>query len=94
MFDYMCVAIFLMDIGVQLRTGFLDNGLLVFNTKKLLKNYIFSKCFLLDLCSLFPGDLVYFLLSGSHSGTNSQPLCFAARFLKVYRAKKFYRWAL
>ncbi|XP_015910032.2 cyclic nucleotide-gated channel alpha-3 [Parasteatoda tepidariorum] len=57
--DYLCDTIYLMDIIVHCRTGYLEQGLLVRDRKKLLKNYTSSLPFKLDLISVIPTDLLY-----------------------------------
>ncbi|XP_035701057.1 uncharacterized protein LOC110861989 isoform X3 [Folsomia candida] len=75
--------IFLLDVAVQFRTGYLEQGLMVYQTKKLAKHYVGSKPFYLDLFSLLPTDLfqLYF-------GVN--PMFRFPRFLKVYRIYNYY----
>lgn len=50
--------VFLMDVGVQLRTGYLEQGLMVYDFKKLAGHYLSSRAFLLDLGALCPLDLL------------------------------------
>ncbi|XP_033631451.1 cyclic nucleotide-gated cation channel alpha-3-like [Asterias rubens] len=57
--DYMCDIVYIMDIGVQFRTGYLEQGLLVRDTKKLRKCYMKSWMFKLDVLSMLPLDLFY-----------------------------------
>lgn len=54
--------VFLLDIAVQFRTGYLEQGLMVYQTRKLAAHYVGSKPFYLDLFSLLPTDLfqIYF----------------------------------
>lgn len=85
MLDYLSDFLYAVDILVQLRTGFLENGMLVCQTMKLVKNYVFSKRFFLDILCLAPVDLAY-LTTGK-----MLPVYRAPRFLKAYRAKQFYR---
>uniref|UniRef100_H2Z7H8 Cyclic nucleotide-binding domain-containing protein n=1 Tax=Ciona savignyi TaxID=51511 RepID=H2Z7H8_CIOSA len=85
--DYSCDLIYLLDILVSTRTGYLDSGLLVFDSKQLARHYFWSKYFLIDVICLLPLDLVYFTIGTFH------PLMRFPRFLKLYRAKQFYRKA-
>ncbi|XP_018359065.1 PREDICTED: cyclic nucleotide-gated cation channel alpha-3-like [Trachymyrmex cornetzi] len=75
--------IFVMDILVQFRTGYLEQGLIVCSTKKLAAHYFKSKFFFLDLFALFPLDLMQMIL-----GTN--PILRVMRFIKIYRVHTFY----
>ncbi|XP_078259100.1 cyclic nucleotide-gated channel cone photoreceptor subunit alpha [Rhinoraja longicauda] len=60
--DYVSDAIYIMDSLVRVRTGFLEQGLLVKDGKKLRDNYTKMPQFKLDVLSLLPTDLAYFSL--------------------------------
>ncbi|CAH1184274.1 unnamed protein product [Phyllotreta striolata] len=81
--DSMSDLVFILDLAVQLRTGYLEQGLMVYDSKKLSCHYLRSRAFLLDLAALCPLDLLQFRL-GWH------PLLRCPRFLKVYRAVNYY----
>ncbi|ELU09319.1 hypothetical protein CAPTEDRAFT_72022, partial [Capitella teleta] len=74
--------LYLLDIAVQFRTGYLEKGLIVYNSKKLARHYMNSRYFALDLISLVPLDPVQFII-GIH------PLIRFPRFIKVYRTYRF-----
>ncbi|XP_075984236.1 cyclic nucleotide-gated ion channel-like isoform X3 [Anticarsia gemmatalis] len=76
-------VVFALDLVVQLRTGYLEQGLMVYDSKKLAKHYLTSRPFLLDIASLTPLDLIQLKI-----GTN--PIIRFPRFLKVYRAVSCY----
>ncbi|XP_045503712.1 uncharacterized protein LOC123700519 isoform X2 [Colias croceus] len=75
--------VFALDLVVQLRTGYLEQGLMVYDSKKLAKHYLTSRSFLLDIAALTPLDLLQLKI-----GTN--PIIRFPRFLKVYRAVSCY----
>ncbi|XP_055295975.1 uncharacterized protein LOC129565282 isoform X3 [Sitodiplosis mosellana] len=81
--DCITDIIFILDIVVQLRTGYLEQGLMVYDDKKLALHYMRSRKFLFDLAALIPLDLLQIRLG-------TQPLLRFPRFLKVYRSVKFY----
>ncbi|XP_039268669.2 uncharacterized protein LOC120343530 isoform X2 [Styela clava] len=85
--DYFFDFIYVLDIFVRIRTGYLENGLLVYESGKLAKNYVLSRWFAVDLLSLAPTD-IYFLTSGV-----VQPLLRFPRFFKIHRTKAFARRA-
>ena len=58
--DAFADVIYLLDILVQFRTGFLKDGLLVSKQKQLAQHYIKSKYFYIDVASLIPLDFLYF----------------------------------
>lgn len=75
--------VFFMDVIIQFRTGYLEQGLMVYNTKKLASHYVQSKAFILDLLALLPTDLLQF-------NFGSNPLLRFPRFLKIYRVYHYY----
>uniref|UniRef100_A0A1A9ZSE7 Ion transport domain-containing protein n=1 Tax=Glossina pallidipes TaxID=7398 RepID=A0A1A9ZSE7_GLOPL len=68
--------VFIFDILVQLRTGYLEQGLMVYDDKKLACHYIRSRDFILDLMTLIPLDLLQIKMG-------AQPLLRFTRFFKV-----------
>ncbi|XP_069945970.1 uncharacterized protein [Cherax quadricarinatus] len=81
--DGLTDMIFLLDILVQFRTGYLEQGLIVYDFKKLANHYMHSRSFMLDLVSLFPLDFLQFVI-GTH------PIIRFPRFIKVYRVYNYY----
>ncbi|XP_046821902.1 uncharacterized protein LOC124425514 isoform X3 [Vespa crabro] len=75
--------VFFLDVVVQFRTGYLEQGLMVYNNKKLAGHYLKSKCFILDLLALLPLDLLQVNLG-------SNPMLRFPRFLKIYRVYNYY----
>ena len=77
-------VVFLCDIIVQFRTGYLEQGLMVYNSKKLAGHYLKSNSFVLDVLALLPLDLLQFNLG-------IQPLLRFPRFLKVSTSSQYLR---
>ncbi|XP_011692932.1 PREDICTED: uncharacterized protein LOC105452995 [Wasmannia auropunctata] len=75
--------VFFLDVVVQFRTGYLEQGLMVYNNRKLAGHYLKSKSFVLDLFALLPLDLLQVNL-----GNN--PMLRFPRFLKIYRVYNYY----
>ncbi|XP_067215296.1 uncharacterized protein Cngl isoform X2 [Linepithema humile] len=82
-FDGFTDAVFFLDVAVQFRTGYLEQGLMVYNSKKLAGHYLKSKSFVLDLLALLPLDLLQVNLG-------SNPMLRFPRFLKLYRVYNYY----
>lgn len=76
-------AVFFLDVVVQFRTGYLEQGLMVYNSRKLAGHYLKSKSFILDLFALLPLDLLQVNLG-------SNPMLRFPRFLKIYRVYNYY----
>ncbi|KAK3084244.1 hypothetical protein FSP39_010629 [Pinctada imbricata] len=81
-FDVLCDTIFICDIIVQFRTGYLDQGIMVYDSKRLAKKYMSTKMIYLDTICLLPLDFLQFAI-GIH------PMLRFPRFLKVYRTFTF-----
>ena len=77
-------SIYLLDVLVQFRTGYLEQGLLVYDSKKLAINYLKSKKFLLDMFSLAPFELFQLKYN------QSLPMLRFPRFFKLYRTIELY----
>ncbi|XP_041348261.1 cyclic nucleotide-gated channel rod photoreceptor subunit alpha-like [Gigantopelta aegis] len=81
--DALCDVVYMLDIFVQFRTGYLDQGLMVYDSKKLAKQYMSNRhMFCMDVLCLLPLDLVQ-LYIGIH------PMVRFPRFIKVYRTFGF-----
>ncbi|XP_045466243.1 uncharacterized protein LOC123675051 isoform X2 [Harmonia axyridis] len=81
--DGLSDIVFVLDWFVQLRTGYLEQGLMVYDSKKLACHYLRSRAFLMDMASLCPLDWLQWKYG-------SQPLLRFPRFFKVYRAINYY----
>ncbi|XP_069604721.1 cyclic nucleotide-gated channel alpha-2 [Ranitomeya imitator] len=57
--DYVCDVIYIIDIIIRFRTGFLEQGLLVRDPKMLSDSYTGTLQFKLDVISILPTDLGY-----------------------------------
>ncbi|XP_026884820.2 cyclic nucleotide gated channel subunit alpha 2a [Electrophorus electricus] len=57
--DYLSDLVYILDTCVRLRTGFLEQGLLVKDLKKLRESYVRTPQFKIDLLSILPTDLAY-----------------------------------
>ncbi|KYM93780.1 Cyclic nucleotide-gated olfactory channel [Cyphomyrmex costatus] len=83
MLDYFSDVVFIMDVIVQFRTGYLEQGLMVYDGWKLVGHYLFSKFFFLDIFALTP-------LSVFGLDVSNNPILRFPRFLKIYRLYYFY----
>ncbi|CAF0914901.1 unnamed protein product [Rotaria sp. Silwood1] len=81
--DYLADAMYLVDIAIQFRTGYLEQGLLVYDHYKLAMNYVHSSRFIFDIVSLAPLDLLQIKFG-------TIPILRFPRFFKVYRTFQLY----
>lgn len=83
--DYVFDFVYLCDMGVQLRTGYLEQGLLVTDWVKLRNHYLKSKTFIFDFLSIIPFDLLYFIKS-----VGVKPIVRINRLLRTPRLLEFF----
>jgi len=74
--DLISDVVYVLDIVVQFRTGYLERGLVVYDSTKLALHYVRSRNFVLDVVSLAPLEYVLHPYIGTH------PLIRFPRFLK------------
>uniref|UniRef100_A0A3B4AQ07 Cyclic nucleotide-binding domain-containing protein n=1 Tax=Periophthalmus magnuspinnatus TaxID=409849 RepID=A0A3B4AQ07_9GOBI len=82
-FDYISDLIYYIDTFVRLRTGFLEQGLLVKDPKILKEKYIKTRQFKLDVISIIPTDIVFFYL-----GVNNPEW----RFNRLFRLSRLFEF--
>lgn len=82
--DYFSDFLYLLDMVISAKTGYLEEGLLVRDFSKLRKNYIKSTNFKTDLISIVPTDIFYIL-----TGTNAAELRFN-RIIRFNRLLEFF----
>lgn len=85
--DYCADLIYGLDMLVSARTGYLHQGILVRNYRKLAAHYLSSVAFKLDCISLLPTDLLYFFLP-SRCVNQVVPCAIIVRLNRLFR---FYR---
>ncbi|XP_038157375.1 cyclic nucleotide-gated cation channel-like [Cyprinodon tularosa] len=83
--DYICDGVYVLDIAVRLHTGFLDQGLLVKDVRRLRESYIRTLQCTLDICSILPTDLLYLI-----AGMSYTPLLRFNRLLRLPRLFEFF----
>ena len=80
--DYIADLIYVLDILFNLRTGYLDDGILQTESAKLRRHYMNSTIFYVDCLCLLPLDFLYLSF-----GFKSMLRC--SRFVKIYRFWEF-----
>ncbi|KAH0616210.1 hypothetical protein JD844_027166 [Phrynosoma platyrhinos] len=84
-FDYISDVIYVADMFVRTRTGYLEQGLLVKEEIKLKKRYKGTVQFKLDVLSVIPTDLLYFKLGLNY------PEIRINRLLRISRLFEFFQ---
>ncbi|KAK3099838.1 hypothetical protein FSP39_010536 [Pinctada imbricata] len=82
--DYLSDFMYILDMIVASRTGYLEEGLLVRDSRKLRRHYMASTFFKLDVLSILPTDVFYVI-----TGINFPEWRFN-RILKTYRLLEFF----
>ncbi|NWW27069.1 CNG3 protein, partial [Falcunculus frontatus] len=83
--DYVSDAIYVADMFVQTRTGYLEQGLLVKEERKLREKYKKSFQFKLDFLSIIPTDLLYFKLGLNYPELRINRLLRVARMFEFFQ---------
>ncbi|TGZ58473.1 hypothetical protein CRM22_009638 [Opisthorchis felineus] len=83
--DYVIDLVYLADIFVGARTGYLDQGLLVRDVMELRKAYIKRRDFIWDILAIIPTDLLYLIPSLHHYAAWVR----LNRLFKIYRFFEF-----
>ncbi|NXV50597.1 CNG3 protein, partial [Uria aalge] len=83
--DYISDAIYIADMFVRTRTGYLEQGLLVKEEQKLQEKYKTSFQFKLDFLSIIPTDLLYFKLGLNYPELRINRLLRVARMFEFFQ---------
>ncbi|NXA66872.1 CNG3 protein, partial [Mohoua ochrocephala] len=83
--DYVSDAIYVADMFVRTRTGYLEQGLLVKEEQKLREKYKKSFQFKLDFLSIIPTDLLYFKLGLNYPELRINRLLRVARMFEFFQ---------
>ncbi|KAL3972618.1 growth arrest and DNA-damage-inducible protein [Sarotherodon galilaeus] len=83
--DYTCDGVYILDIAVRLHTGFLDQGLMIKDVRRLRETYIRTSQCQFDICSILPTDLLYLIV-----GIGYTPLLRFNRLLRLPRLFEFF----
>nr|XP_009680321.1 PREDICTED: cGMP-gated cation channel alpha-1 [Struthio camelus australis] len=83
--DYVSDAIYVADMFVRTRTGYLEQGLLVKEEEKLREKYKTSFQFKLDFLSIIPTDLLYFKLGLNYPELRINRLLRVARMFEFFQ---------
>ncbi|NXD16618.1 CNG3 protein, partial [Nothocercus nigrocapillus] len=83
--DYISDVIYVADMFVRTRTGYLEQGLLVKEEEKLREKYKTSFQFKLDFLSIIPTDLLYFKLGLNYPELRINRLLRVARMFEFFQ---------
>lgn len=88
-FDYfVCDLVYLLDVMIRFNTGYMENGEICMDKLKIFKRYIKTFQFKIDVLSIFPSDLFYFLFSQERESR----LTVALRLNRLMRFGRFFEF--
>ncbi|XP_031346873.1 cyclic nucleotide-gated cation channel subunit A isoform X2 [Photinus pyralis] len=91
-FDYICDMIYVFDILVRAHEGYLEQGLMVTDAKKLRKNYLSAtNKWKVDMISLLPTDVTYCWWSPSEC-TFQVPCAVIVRLNRLVKLPRIWDW--
>ncbi|XP_064366198.1 cyclic nucleotide-gated cation channel alpha-4 [Dromaius novaehollandiae] len=82
--DYLCDALYLLDIAVRFHTGFLEEGILVRDRAQIRRRYLGSSSFAWDVASVLPTDLLYLRLGPGVPALRANRCLRAPRLLEAF----------
>ncbi|XP_068792221.1 cyclic nucleotide-gated channel alpha-4 [Struthio camelus] len=82
--DYLCDALYLLDIAVRCHTGFLEEGILVRDPAQIRRRYLGSPSFPWDVASVLPTDLLYLRLGLGAPAVRANRCLRAPRLLEAF----------
>lgn len=80
--DYLCDIIYILDVFVSSRTGFMEDGIMQKDTQKMRRHYLRTSAFYLDAVSIVPLDILYFFI-------DHEPAVRMNRLIKYHRFWRF-----
>ena len=81
--DYSCDFIYLVDMFVRMHEGYLDQGIMVNDSKMLRANYRKARISKIDLLSIFPTNIAFLIFDGS--GHEQMPCLVIVKINRVIR---------
>ncbi|CAO1302725.1 unnamed protein product [Diamesa serratosioi] len=90
--DYLCDFIYLVDTLVHAHEGYLEQGLLVRDAKKLRTNFFNRSHWRLDIISMLPTDIIYFWWRPDSCSSVRVPCAVIVRINRLLRLPRMWEW--
>ncbi|XP_070494834.1 cyclic nucleotide-gated cation channel subunit A-like isoform X2 [Chironomus tepperi] len=90
--DYLCDFIYLLDTLVHVHEGYLEQGLLVRDAKKLRQHYFSTSHWRLDVLSMLPTDFLYFWWGPNECSYDRVPCAVIVRINRLLRLPRMWEW--
>ncbi|XP_049886204.1 cyclic nucleotide-gated cation channel subunit A-like isoform X2 [Pectinophora gossypiella] len=90
--DYLCDAIYLIDTVIHVHEGYLEQGLMVKDSKMLRRHYLKSDSWRYDLISLIPTDIAYYWWRPGSCDYNRLPCPVIVRLNRLFRLPRMWEW--
>ncbi|XP_053624098.1 cyclic nucleotide-gated cation channel subunit A-like isoform X4 [Plodia interpunctella] len=90
--DYLCDTIYLIDTVVHVHEGYLEQGLMVKDSKKLRQHYLESDSWRYDVISMLPTDIAYYWWKPGSCDYNRLPCPVIVRLNRLFRMPRMWVW--
>ncbi|XP_028164639.1 cyclic nucleotide-gated cation channel subunit A-like, partial [Ostrinia furnacalis] len=90
--DYLCDAIYLIDTVIHVHEGYLEQGLMVKDSKMLRRHYLKSDSWRYDLISLLPTDIAYYWWRPGSCDSKRLPCPVIVRLNRLFRLPRMWEW--
>ncbi|KAJ0184110.1 hypothetical protein K1T71_000533 [Dendrolimus kikuchii] len=90
--DYLCDAIYLVDTVIHVHEGYLEQGLMVKDSKMLRKHYLKSVSWRYDMISLLPTDIAYYWWRPGSCDFKRLPCPVIVRLNRLFRLPRMWEW--
>ncbi|CAG5039072.1 unnamed protein product [Parnassius apollo] len=90
--DYLCDIIYLIDTVIHVHEGYLEQGLMVKDSKMLRRHYLKSDSWRYDLISLLPTDVAYYWWKPGSCDYKRLPCPVIVRLNRLFRLPRMWEW--
>ncbi|RVE46700.1 hypothetical protein evm_008663 [Chilo suppressalis] len=90
--DYLCDTIYLVDTVIHVHEGYLEQGLMVKDSKMLRRHYLKSDSWRYDLISLLPTDIAYYWWQPGSCDSKRLPCPVIVRLNRLFRLPRMWEW--
>ncbi|XP_059057530.1 cyclic nucleotide-gated cation channel subunit A [Achroia grisella] len=90
--DYLCDTIYLVDTVVHIHEGYLEQGLMVKDSKMLRRHYLKSDAWRYDFISLLPTDIAYYWWKPGTCDYKRLPCPVIVRLNRLFRLPRMWVW--
>ncbi|KAL4717615.1 hypothetical protein ACJJTC_000764 [Scirpophaga incertulas] len=90
--DYLCDTIYLVDTVIHVHEGYLEQGLMVKDSRMLRRHYLKTDSWRYDLISLLPTDIAYYWWRPGSCHSKRLPCPVIVRLNRLFRLPRMWEW--